>query len=680
MESERQFSSQKTPILRLSPDYHRKLSLNDPSITDSNETISLTTKLFSDTQSQGASDESHSFPNENIGDIPTEYYVSENPTPHATSLNQSFSSIFIAKEASISTSPSFSNLEFALQEKEEDTSVLSFSGSNNPVKASSSFIPTIFTASPDLRFCNSIRQKQLGTETIVLGPFGVNIDVYQAIKSELDATLFSLLNFCVPGHLDYDEYGDLSGIYDIEAVDSLPLVLRFEGDGSIGAGDLKSLVLNLWADFSSSDGDDGGVRRVKYGTDFLLTFRYFTDGFDVARLLMRNYLDIGRWSIADETVKTIPATYLNYLDTFSIEKQSDSEYCSKSEWSNFLQLRILNFFKKWIESHPADFARDDHLFNLTATFLNKHVKQENTGNKSKFAVVISSSLQERVKEYLGSKNTIIPQLPSLAPAKFGTFFLPSPNLRSPQISPRTLTLFSGSLLSKFRNNSVEFLQQTSATISAIGISGSENLTAALGRRFSSISSTPSNVQVYRNSTVSSTPTSRPGTPLISNALGNLKSRIHSRTTSARKIQPIPITKIYENTVLVESEDSFTQQQQQQQQQKKNSLFIDFDPEIFAQQLTFLEYEYFRRIPIAEFYAQSWTKKKNDSSPLVSFVDWFNRVAYGVATEVVKQKSIRDRVETVKRFILVGNKCVKLRNYNATFEVVAGLNLAAVSRL
>ncbi|KAI8836341.1 ras guanine nucleotide exchange factor domain-containing protein [Chytridium lagenaria] len=107
---------------------------------------------------------------------------------------------------------------------------------------------------------------------------------------------------------------------------------------------------------------------------------------------------------------------------------------------------------------------------------------------------------------------------------------------------------------------------------------------------------------------------------------------------------------------------------------------DLDPTIVAQQFTLMEHTQFRRIKIEEFYCQAWNQPQKVKSRLSSLIGWFNRVAYGVASEVVGAAKVKDRVGVLKRFIFIAHLCLKWNNFNTVFEIVAGLNLGAITRL
>lgn len=111
--------------------------------------------------------------------------------------------------------------------------------------------------------------------------------------------------------------------------------------------------------------------------------------------------------------------------------------------------------------------------------------------------------------------------------------------------------------------------------------------------------------------------------------------------------------------------------------------LDVDPDELARQLTVLEHELFRSISLHEFYCQAWSHKtsKNKLAPnLVKFIRYFNHVATGAASEVVRQTNIKARVSVLKKFIYVAHTCIKWANYNTCFEIVAGLNLGPITRL
>ena len=104
-------------------------------------------------------------------------------------------------------------------------------------------------------------------------------------------------------------------------------------------------------------------------------------------------------------------------------------------------------------------------------------------------------------------------------------------------------------------------------------------------------------------------------------------------------------------------------------------------ETVGQQLGLIEQSLFKSIPLHEFYQQGWNDKATQKSPkLQKLIAWFNSVASGLAAEIVCQKDIKIRVSVVKQLIDAANDCLRSSNYNTCFEIVAGLNMSAISRL
>ncbi|KAI3637340.1 hypothetical protein MIR68_004665 [Amoeboaphelidium protococcarum] len=113
--------------------------------------------------------------------------------------------------------------------------------------------------------------------------------------------------------------------------------------------------------------------------------------------------------------------------------------------------------------------------------------------------------------------------------------------------------------------------------------------------------------------------------------------------------------------------------------------LEVDINALATELSLIEHDSLKRVQHHELLHQCWSLKDKNLRELLApnllfFVSWFNRIAYGVASQVVLTRKLSDRVEVIKRFIQVAFECVKMRNYNSCFEIVAGLNMGSVSRM
>jgi len=318
-------------------------------------------------------------------------------------------------------------------------------------------------------------------------------------------------------------------------VDAVPLQMEMnEGKQEVKFSTLPGLV-NLLAYEGQSD--------LEYMVDFLRTYRYFSDPYDVARLLIIRYVECGEaiWHRNNE----------GKIKDQKASKEAD-------QWAGFIQLRVLNVFKKWVENHPEDFERNSNLFDIVVHFLQLHVRVD-----PKRTVHADSIIQN-----IESKTTR-----SVFSVQSGFEVGPSAGT----ITPKTAASFKTALAKAGINDS-----------------------------------------------------------------------------SLPDVEPVA-----------------------------NISIIDLDPEIIAQQLTLIEHTLLKRIRLDEFFAQSWNDKHNKDSMapnLVAFINWFNKVASGVATEVVREPKIKNRVNLIKRFIFIAHTCIKWNNYNSVFEIVAGLNNSNVSRL
>ena len=114
-----------------------------------------------------------------------------------------------------------------------------------------------------------------------------------------------------------------------------------------------------------------------------------------------------------------------------------------------------------------------------------------------------------------------------------------------------------------------------------------------------------------------------------------------------------------------------------------NFFCSISPDAFAKQLSLLEASLFQRIEPHELHY--WLKgdksKRVKSAPnLHHVIQNLNRMSSWVATEIVTTANPKQRIATLKRFILVAQYCLKYRNYQGLLEIMGGLNNTSVRRL
>merc|ERR1712137_1035414 len=66
--------------------------------------------------------------------------------------------------------------------------------------------------------------------------------------------------------------------------------------------------------------------------------------------------------------------------------------------------------------------------------------------------------------------------------------------------------------------------------------------------------------------------------------------------------------------------------------------------------------------------------------LESYIQWFNRLSYFVATQVCSNVKKKQRVKVIEYFIEVARECFNIGNFNSLMAIIAGLNMSPVSRL
>lgn len=108
----------------------------------------------------------------------------------------------------------------------------------------------------------------------------------------------------------------------------------------------------------------------------------------------------------------------------------------------------------------------------------------------------------------------------------------------------------------------------------------------------------------------------------------------------------------------------------------------FTPKEVAEHLTLIEWELFTAIEAKEFFGQAWQQpNKATAAPnLTAINNRWNQVTGWVATEIVTAASSKRQREVAEKFIRIGEKLLKLRNFNSLMAIVYGLNSGSIQRL
>eukprot|EP01088_Endostelium_zonatum_P011059 TRINITY_DN2485_c0_g1_i1.p1 TRINITY_DN2485_c0_g1~~TRINITY_DN2485_c0_g1_i1.p1 ORF type:complete len:989 (-),score=215.09 TRINITY_DN2485_c0_g1_i1:50-3016(-) len=101
----------------------------------------------------------------------------------------------------------------------------------------------------------------------------------------------------------------------------------------------------------------------------------------------------------------------------------------------------------------------------------------------------------------------------------------------------------------------------------------------------------------------------------------------------------------------------------------------------ARQMTFYSFILFKNIKITEFYNQNWTRPQNHlSDNLISLIEFFNVVARWVATTILQEGKIRNRVKLIHKHMRIAKALYDLHNFHLVMAYISGLNNSAVTRL
>ncbi|CAH2034297.1 unnamed protein product, partial [Iphiclides podalirius] len=66
--------------------------------------------------------------------------------------------------------------------------------------------------------------------------------------------------------------------------------------------------------------------------------------------------------------------------------------------------------------------------------------------------------------------------------------------------------------------------------------------------------------------------------------------------------------------------------------------------------------------------------------LEAYADWFNRLSYLVATDIVKPLKSKQRARVMEQWVMTARECFNLGNFNSLMAIISALNMAPVARL
>ncbi|KAF8983398.1 hypothetical protein BGZ46_010315 [Entomortierella lignicola] len=108
-------------------------------------------------------------------------------------------------------------------------------------------------------------------------------------------------------------------------------------------------------------------------------------------------------------------------------------------------------------------------------------------------------------------------------------------------------------------------------------------------------------------------------------------------------------------------------------------FIEVKDVVMAEQLTFLEYNIFKRLKPRDMLRHVWKTKKG-SVAFQACISHFNRISRWVGTMILLPVKAKHRAKVMERFISIAKILRDMGNYNTTMAVIAAMNTSAIHRL
>jgi hypothetical protein len=113
------------------------------------------------------------------------------------------------------------------------------------------------------------------------------------------------------------------------------------------------------------------------------------------------------------------------------------------------------------------------------------------------------------------------------------------------------------------------------------------------------------------------------------------------------------------------------------------LFVE-DKLVIAEQMTLIDFEIYERIAYVELTDLKWNENKEKlhimARNVLNFIRRSNYVAFFVATNILIQKKLKDRVKLLVRFINIAKSLADMHNYNSLMGILVGLGQASIDRL
>jgi hypothetical protein len=112
------------------------------------------------------------------------------------------------------------------------------------------------------------------------------------------------------------------------------------------------------------------------------------------------------------------------------------------------------------------------------------------------------------------------------------------------------------------------------------------------------------------------------------------------------------------------------------------LFMMYDPQDIAEQMTIIDFSWFADIEPRELLNQCWSKPKLQyrASNVLGLINRVNILSYWIPSMILWPDKLVQRVKVFEKFVHVANHLKRLGNYSALMAVLAGLGQSSTARL
>ncbi|KAL3895971.1 MAG: hypothetical protein SGCHY_004374 [Lobulomycetales sp.] len=475
-----------------------------------------------------------------------------------------------------------------------------------------------------------------------------------------------------------------------------PIMEQLNGKEGIKLATVPSIAYNL--------ASSGFTTDHSFLSDFLRTYRYFANSVDISRLLIMMYIQAKDIAFAKADSEEVKNMKMNVDDM-----------------ATHIKLRILNIFKKWLSDQPQDFEEEPLICGILTSFLSTHVSFDpkrapfaQTMMEQLATITASSPIMNRRESDALSLPRVIsnggarrasvkPQPDDDGVGYRRTSRRPTSKVSSPEsdagdektsVTRRRTTETTTETCDDNENeddDDDDFLppipiQQMAGAKSPRVFRYRKSVDATANGSFPVPPQEPGLETSRRASMLSLNPDDF-AKYAMNDGSGKSNRRRDSEIKQESVDSQLRIVKDASNQnataglrPLIDA-DEYPRQSLPNESSWSQCSLLDIDGEGLGQQLGLIEQKLFKSIPLHDFFCQNWNDKTNPKSlGLKKLINWFNHVARGVACEVVRQEDTKLRVMVVKKLITTAQDCLRYSNYNTCFEIVAGLNMSAISRL